>query len=149
MLKILSTVLVASLLVLAAGCGDDDTPLGPGSSSLQGTWDGQMNVTRLNGSLGTYEQQNNIRLELVQRDQQFEGLLIDYDTFSFTDPNLVADTLLVTNGLLQDGAVSFRTSVPGQSAQTFFEGNVSGSQITGTVVGAGFNGVWNVSYSGN
>lgn len=149
MLKRLKIFFLVLTMVMIAGCGDDNSPTGPGSTSIQGTWDGQMNVTRREGSLNQYEQQDNIRLELVQRDQQFEGLLIDFDTFSFSDPKMVSDTFLVTSGLLQDGAVSFRTSVPGKAAESFFEGDVNGSQITGTVVGAGFNGVWSVNYSGN
>lgn len=139
----LAVVLSAALLIAAGGCGDEEVPLGPAENSVQGVWEGTLLLSTAD-TVST-DQSNVIRLELLQQDFAFEGYLLKFDPFSLGQPQQAVDTLLVRTGSVSANFVSFQVIDPA-GGTAFFEGNLRGNRLSGSAIGAGYNGNWSVEY---
>jgi hypothetical protein len=143
LLRFLTGLLVAGCLVLISGCGDEESPLGLVDGSVQGVWEGTLNLSSTD-SVST-EQSEVIRLELVQRDFAFDGYLLRFDPFSLGLSGQSVDTLLVKSGSLSANFVSFQ-AVDNAAGMAFFEGNLKGQWLEGSIIGENYSGTWSVKY---
>lgn len=137
-----SRLLLPLLFLLAAvvftGCGDERIVALEGTGRVQGVWEGIMSLTAADS---TVEQTSRIRLELVQREFNFDGLMIRIDPLAEGFGKSPADTLVVTGGTVSGTFVSFRTEEPGGGG-ALFEGTLTDRVLQGSTQGVGFSGTW-------
>ncbi len=137
------TRLIIPLVLLLAGlllngCGDERIVALEGTGRVQGVWEGLMSLT---ASGGTVKQTSRIRLELVQREFNFDGFLIRIDPLAEGFGKAPADTLIVTGGTVSGTFISFRTEEPGGGG-ALFEGTLTDRALQGSTQGVGFSGTW-------
>ncbi len=126
--------------VVFGGCGDKRIVAVQGTGRVQGVWEGVMSLTATADSV---EQTSRIRLELVQREFNFDGLMVRIDPLAEGFGKAPADTLVVTGGTVSGAFVSFRTEEPG-AGSALFEGTLTERALQGSVQGEGFTGTWQV-----
>lgn len=126
--------------VILGGCGDERIVAVQGTGRVQGVWEGLMSLTATGGAV---EQTSRIRLELVQREFNFDGLMIRIDPLAEGFGKAPADTLVVTGGTVSGTFVSFRTEEPG-GGSALLEGTLTDRTLQGSVQGQGFTGTWQV-----
>jgi len=135
-------ILVSTLFIVAvlgvSGCGDDRSVTVPVMSSVQGIWEGTISLT---SSTGDLVEASRIRLELVQQDFNFQGFLIKINPLAQGLGRAAVDTFLVTTGTVSADFVSFRATDP-EGGSSVFEGELSGSSLSGVTRGTGYSGVW-------
>jgi hypothetical protein len=139
----------AAVMFLAAclsvvGCGDKGLRLVPEAETVQGVWEGNM---RLSANGDSTLQESRLRLEFVQRDFLFDGYLLRTDPLAASFGVARVDTFLVNSGSISTSFVSFRAvTQDGSGTPAVFEGQLSGENLSGTVVGGGFLGRWEVRF---
>jgi hypothetical protein len=143
LLRLFAGLMVTGCLALAvSGCGDEESPLGLMDGSVQGIWQGELSLSSVD-SVPTVQFEV-IRLELVQRDFTFNGYLLRFDPFSLGLSGQLVDTLVVS-GSLSASFISFN-ALGSDGGEVFFEGNLVGQRLEGSVIGDGYSGTWAVSY---
>lgn len=137
-------VLFFAASLSSAGCGDKGLRLAPEAESVQGVWEGSL---RLSANGDSTLQESRLRLEFVQRDFLFDGYLLRTDPLAVSFGAARVDTFLVNSGSVSASFVSFRAvTQDGSGAPAVFEGQLSGDDLAGTVVGGGFLGRWEVRF---
>jgi hypothetical protein len=134
---IMPLILLLAGLVLT-GCGDERIVALEGTGRVQGVWEGVMSLTDTSGAV---KQTSRIRLELVQREFNFDGFLIRIDPLAEGFGKTPADTLIVTGGTVSGTFVSFSTEEPGGGG-ALFEGTLADRTLQGSTQGVGFSGTW-------
>ncbi|HLA39562.1 MAG TPA: hypothetical protein VJ417_06180 [Candidatus Glassbacteria bacterium] len=129
-------------VLLTLACGDDQITSLPGTGSVQGVWEGTMSLTSTGGDLS---QTSKIRLELVQRDFSFEGLMLKIDPLAEGFGRSPVDTFLVAGGTLSGQYVSFN-GLEASGGSALLEGTLGDRLITGSVIGSGYSGQWSVNF---
>ena len=137
-------LLALMCLLAVSGCGDEEVPFGPPERSVQGVWEGMLNLANTDTTASTV-QSCAIRLELVQRDFFFEGYLLKFNSFSLGLDKQAVDTFLVSTGSISANFVSFRVVDPA-GGTAFFEGNLEGHRLGGSAIGSGYDGTWSVEF---
>ncbi|MBW7998233.1 MAG: hypothetical protein FVQ81_17020 [Candidatus Glassbacteria bacterium] len=140
-IKLLLPVLIYAGII-ATGCGDERIVAVEGTARLQGVWEGIMSLVVDSVDI---QQTSRIRLELVQRDFNFDGFLIRIDPLAEGFGKAPADTFIVTNGTVSGTFVSFRTEEPGGGGAVF-EGTFSDRKLEGSIQGVGFSGTWQAGF---
>jgi hypothetical protein len=124
--------------VMITGCGDERIVALEGTGRVEGLWEGVMSLA---DSSGAVKQTSKIRLELVQREFNFDGFMIRIDPLAEGFGKTPADTLIVTGGTVSGTFVSFRTEEPGGGG-ALFEGTLGDRILQGSTQGVGFSGTW-------
>lgn len=137
---LLKAVILTALLAVA--CGDDQITSLPGTGSVQGVWEGTMSLTSTAGDL---TQTSRIRLELVQRDFSFDGLMLKIDPLAKSFGRAPADTFLVVNGTLSGHFVSFNV-MENEVGSALFEGTLGDRKLSGSAFGTDYSGKWDVKF---
>ena len=135
-------ILFSAFLLAVSGCGDEQVVSLRGPGNIQGVWEGTLSLTPSSGEL---TQLSRIRLELVQRDFNFEGYLLKIDPLAEGLGRSPVDTFLVTQGTVSDNFISFRVVDP-QGGTTVFQGEVFDSRMAGTTQGTDYTGEWNAVF---
>ena len=99
----------------------------------------------LSATVGELEQNSRIRLELVQRDFTFQGLMLRIDPLAEGFVRAAVDTFIVTNGSISADFVSFAVTGPPSSTANF-QGKVVGRNLSGTALGETYSGNWSVDF---
>ncbi len=134
---------LALLLALAGSCGDSRVPAEPETASVQGVWEGSISLQAASDTLAL--QACRLRLELVQRDYSFQGLLLRIEPLGEGLGRVPVDTLLIESGTVTASFVSFRCR-ESAGGQAVFEGELSGRRIEGLARGGGYTGSWQVEF---
>ncbi|OGG01198.1 MAG: hypothetical protein A3F83_14595 [Candidatus Glassbacteria bacterium RIFCSPLOWO2_12_FULL_58_11] len=138
----LAAALIISLCVYLGGCGDERIVSLNSSGSLQGVWEGTIALLSSDGDI---KQTSRMRLELVQRDFNFEGLLLKIDPLSEGFGRAPVDTFLVVEGSISASFIAFKTlDTSGGSAM--FQGQKTDKVISGTALGTDYSGEWSVRF---
>jgi len=140
----LSAAALTACLVLAGCGGDKGLRVVPAAESVQGVWEGSLSLAT---SGDTTQQRSSLRLEFVQRDFMFDGLVLRTDPLAGSFGAARVDTFLVSSGLVSTTYVSFSTqALDGSGTPAVFEGQLNGDALGGTVVGGSFSGSWQVRF---
>ena len=142
--RFLAGLMILACLPVVSGCGDEEIPFGPDEGSVQGVWEGTLNLANAD-TTAPITQSAAIRLELMQREFSFDGYFLQFDPFSLGEAEQIVDTFLVTAGSISANFVSFRVVDP-TGGEAFFEGNLEGHLMSGSTIGYGYFGTWSVEF---
>ncbi|MCE5273114.1 hypothetical protein LLH00_17695 [bacterium] len=144
LLLTLSAVALAACLLLSGCGGDKGLKVEPAAESVQGVWEGSLSLST---GGDTTHQRSSLRLEFVQRDFMFDGLVLRTDPLAGSFGAARVDTFLVSGGSVSTTFVSFSTrALDGSGTPAVFEGQLDGESLGGTVVGGVFSGQWQVRF---
>jgi hypothetical protein len=136
-------ITLLALALFFAGCGDNRVVTRPETGSIAGVWEGTLSLTAAGGAT---VQASRLRLEFVQRDYAFEGLLLKTDPLAAGFGKAPVDTFLVSSGTISTVFISFRAVDPQTGGAAVFEGQLADQRLTGAAIGAGYSGEWSADF---